>query len=125
MRKGLFLLVVIAAVALPGSGRAAAHPVLVGKVGLHDAFSISLTFPNGKLVHSIPAGTYTIVVHDYSALHNFALGSVTQNRRIFTGSVTGIGTKTYTVKLTLGDYAYACSAHPQVMHGAFVVTSAP
>lgn len=45
-------------------------PRLIGKVGLHDAFVITLTFPNGKKVKSIPAGTYTIVVHDYSKLHN-------------------------------------------------------
>jgi hypothetical protein len=97
--------------------------VLIGRVGLHGAFRISLTFPNGRPVRSTPAGTYTFVIHDYSNLHNFALGSITQNRRIFTGSVPGTGTRTYTVQLTPGSYAYACSAHPTIMHGNFQVTA--
>jgi plastocyanin len=42
--------------------------------------------------------------------------------RIFTGSVPGVGTKTYRVKLTQGSYAYACSAHPATMNGRFSVT---
>ncbi len=101
----------------------AQSPVLVGKVGLHNAFRISLSFPDGKPVRSIPAGTYSIVVHDYSKIHNFALGSITENRRIFTGGIRFVGTKTYTVTLAPGRYAYACSAHPQTMNGAFVVTA--
>jgi len=86
-----------------------------------------LGLANGQRVQTIPAGTYTIVVHDYSRFHNFALGSITQNRRIFTGGISFVGTKRYTVKLspgkwTSGMYAYACSAHPRRMHGTFVVT---
>ena len=103
-----------------GSPAAASHPVLVGKVGLNNSYRISLTFPSGRAVHSIPAGTYTIVVHDYSKIHNFALGSVTANRRIFPGSIPGVGTRSYTVTLRQGTYAYACSAHPNVMNGTFV-----
>ena len=97
-------------------------PTLIGKVGLHDAFVITLTFPNGKRVKSIPAGTYTIVVHDYSKLHNFALGSQTANKRLFTGSIPGVSTKSYTLRLKPGRYAYACSAHFQTMNGTFAVT---
>ena len=72
--------------------------MLVAKVGLHDAYTISLRTPNGKVVHSIPAGTYSIVVHDYSKIHNFALGSQTENKRIFTSGIPWVGTKTYTRK---------------------------
>src|SRR5262245_42371638 len=85
-----------------GTASAASHPVLVGKVGLNNGYKISLTFPSGRAVHSVRAGTYTIVVHDYSKIHNFALGSVTANRRIFTGSIPGVGTRSYTVALRRG-----------------------
>jgi hypothetical protein len=120
----------LAAVALAGfalataGGARPANPVLVAKVGYHNAFTIALRFPDGTRVHTLPAGTYSIVVHDYSRLHNFALGSQTDNRRIFTGSILGIGTRTYTVTLTPGSYAYACSAHFRTMNGTFVVTGA-
>jgi plastocyanin len=76
-------------------------------------------------VRSIPAGTYSIVVHDYSKIHNFALGSQTENKRLFTGGIRWVGTKTYTVTLTPGNYAYACSAHFRTMNGTFVVTGPP
>ncbi|MBV8478805.1 MAG: hypothetical protein JOY72_00745 [Actinobacteria bacterium] len=125
MRKSLLAALPFAAALALALPAGAQPPVLIGKVGLHNAFRISLTFPNGQLVRSIPAGTYTIVVHDYSRLHNFALGSATANVRIFTGSVPGIGTRTYTLALSPGTYVYACSAHPSVMHGTFVVTPPP
>jgi hypothetical protein len=131
MRKALLALVLVPAgaalgfVAVPARAQ---NQVLIAKVGLHNSFRINLTFPNGRRVQTIPAGTYTIVVHDYSRFHNFALGSITQNRRIFTGGISFVGTKRYTVKLTPGKwtsgmYAYACSAHPRRMHGTFVVTA--
>jgi hypothetical protein len=124
MRLILLIASLIAASAIAtGTGAASSPRLLVARVGLHDSYRISPTLANGHKVHAIPAGTYTIVVHDYSRLHNFALGSVTQNRRIFTGSVIGTGTRRYSVKLTPGTYAYACSAHPQTMHGTFVVGS--
>jgi hypothetical protein len=113
----------LAGCVLATSGIARAqNPTLIGTVGRHNAYTIALRSPSGKLVHSIPAGTYSIVVHDYSKLHNFALGSVTANKRLFTGGIRFVGTKTYTVTLTPGTYAYACSAHPQTMNGTFVVT---
>ena len=107
------------ALLLTSSASAATH-TLAAAVGKNNAFTITLTL-NGKRVTHLPAGTYTIVVHDYSKLHNFALGSITTNRRIFTGSIPGIGTKTYRVKLRRGSYAYACSAHPTTMNGRFTV----
>jgi hypothetical protein len=122
MRNVLFGTALTAALlAMPGPAHAQNH-VLIAKVGFHDAYTISLRTPNGKLIRSLPAGTYSIVVHDYSKLHNFALGSVTENKRLFTGGIRFVGTKTYTVTLTPGTYAYACSAHPQTMHGTFAVT---
>jgi hypothetical protein len=99
------------------------NPVLIAKVGLHNAYKIALRTPDGQLVQSIPAGTYSIVVHDYSKIHNFALGSQTENKRLFTTGIRWVGTKTYTVTLTAGNYAYACSAHFRTMNGTFVVAS--
>ena len=114
--------VVAGALVLP-TGAGSSTPTLIGKVGLHDAYKISLTFPSGKKVTSISAGTYILVVHDYSKMHNFALGSQTANKRLLTGSIPGVGTKTYTLHLIAGRYAYACSAHPTTMNGTFVVAA--
>jgi plastocyanin len=102
------------------------NPILVGKDGLrraHNAYVISLTFPDGTRVTSIPAGTYTLVVHDYSRIHNFALGSQTQNKRLLTTGIRWRGTRTYNIALSPGNYAYACSAHFRTMNGAFTVTA--
>ena len=97
--------------------------MLIAKVGLHNAYKIALRTPDGRLVRSIPAGTYSIVVHDYSKIHNFALGSQTQNKRLLTTGIPWIGTRTYRLALTPGRYAFACSAHFQTMNGTFVVTA--
>jgi hypothetical protein len=106
------------------SAASAANPTLIGKVGFHDRYSITLTFANGRKVRSLPAGTYRLVVHDYSAIHNFALGSQTQNKRLLTTGIPWIGTRRYTLHLAPGSYAFACSAHFQTMNGTFVVTAA-
>jgi hypothetical protein len=117
------VLIAIAAglLVLPSAARAG-HPILIARSGLHDGYTISLRTPGGKLVKSLPAGTYTIVVHDYSKVHNFALGSQTQNKRLFTTGIPWVGKRSYTLKLVPGRYAYACSAHFQTMNGTFVVT---
>jgi plastocyanin len=112
-------LVAAAALALPAAALPSGH-TLVATVGPHDAFTITLTL-DGKKVHTLPAGTYTFVVHDDSAIHNFALGSQTQSKRLFTTGIPFKGVKTYRVKLTAGSYAYACSAHFQTMNGHFTV----
>jgi hypothetical protein len=118
----LALALAVAAVAVAVAPAASSStPVLVARVGLHDGYTIGLAFPNGRKVRSLPAGTYTIVVHDYSKIHNFALGSQTQNRRLFTTGIPWVGTRKYTVKLVPGSYAYACSAHFRTMNGTFVV----
>jgi hypothetical protein len=111
---------VAAGLALPATARPA-NPMLIGKSGFHNKYVITLTYPNGHRVTSLPAGTYTLVVHDYSSIHNFALGSQTQNKRLLTTGIPWIGTRRYTLKLTPGRYAYACSAHFQTMNGTFVV----
>jgi hypothetical protein len=122
--RRLALAALLAAVLAPAAAaRPSVTPTLIGKVGFHDAYRITLTFTNGKPVKSIPAGTYTLVVHDYSKIHNFALGSQTQSKRLFTTGIPWVGTRTYHLKLAPGRYAYACSAHFQTMNGTFVVTA--
>jgi plastocyanin len=113
----------VASTAFIASATAATNPILIGRSGRHNAYVITLKFPNGQRVQTIPAGTYTFVIHDYSRLHNFALGSQTENKRLFTTGVRWVGTKRYTLTLTPGNYAYACSAHFRTMNGTFVVTS--
>jgi len=111
---GLFLLALI-----PATGTADGLPVLVGTDG--PGFTIDLKDANGKPVDTLVAGQYQLVVHDLSDIHNWALGSQTRNVRILQTDVPFIGDQTFTVDLTSGRYAYACSAHPDTMNGTFVV----
>jgi glutamine cyclotransferase len=122
MRRTFLAAFAVLALACPGFARAQNH-ILIARAGLHNAFTISLRTADGRLVRSIPAGRYTIVVHDYSKLHNFALGSQTADKRLFTTGIRWVGTRTYTLTLTPGKYAYACSVHFQTMNGTFVVTA--
>ncbi len=59
---------------LPSSSRAA-NPQLCAQVGQGDAYIISLKGADctGADLTQIDAGTYDIVVHDYSQIHNFHL----------------------------------------------------
>jgi hypothetical protein len=111
-----------ASASIPLATATSANPVLIGRSGRHNTYVITLKFANGHTVQTIPAGTYTFVIHDYSRIHNFALGSQTANKRLFTTGIRWVGTKTYKLTLTPGNYAYACSAHYQTMNGTFVVT---
>ena len=74
VRLSLLAVVIAAAVvaSIAASAGAATHPKLVGVVGKNDAYAISLT-SNGKAVKTLKAGTYTLVVHDDSAIHNYEL----------------------------------------------------
>lgn len=127
MRKPLirlaYLVALVASTAFLAPAAATTDPILIGRSGRHNAYVITLKFPNGQKVQTIPAGTYTFVIHDYSRLHNFALGSQTENKRLFTTGIRWVGTERYTLTVTPGNYAYACSAHFRTMNGTFVVTS--
>jgi len=50
----------------------ASHPTLTGVVGKNNAYKISLTF-NGKVAKTLKTGTYTVVIHDDSNMHNYEL----------------------------------------------------
>lgn len=123
MRLAVASTVLAALLLAPNAG--SANPVLVGKTGFHGAYRITLTFSDGRPVRTLPAGTYTLIVHDYSKIHNFALGSQTQNRRLLTTGIPWVGTKRYTLKFVPGSYAYACSSHFRTMNGTFKVTAGP
>jgi plastocyanin len=105
------------ALALAASG-AAATPKLVGTTG--PGFSIEVT-KGGKDVKTLKAGTYTLVVHDKSSIHNFHLTGPGVNKKT---SVGGTGTQTWTLKLKKGTYKYQCDIHAaEGMMGSFKVTS--
>ena len=125
MRNVAVLLACFALAACTGGTAQSAQPIatLFGRSGKHNAYVISLKFGSGRKVRTIPAGTYLFVIHDYSRFHNFALGSQTDNKRLFTTGIRWRGTKRYTLMLSPGNYAYACSAHYRTMNGTFVVTA--
>ena len=106
----------LAALALTALGQAAT-PKLVGTSG--PSFSIKVT-KAGKLVKTLKHGTYKIVVHDKSSAHNFHLFGPGVNKKT---SVSGVVTKTWTVKLKKGKYTYQCDIHAASgMKGSFKVT---
>ena len=103
-----------------GAAGAASHPQLVGVVGQNDAFKISLS-QGGKVVKTLAAGTYTIVIHDDSSIHNYELDGPHGKSWTFT-TVPFTGTKTVTLKLAPGAYKAYCAPHESVMFQHFTVT---
>jgi plastocyanin len=64
-------------------------------------------------------GSYTLVVDDRSASHNFHLtgpGGVDVST-----SVDESGEKSFTVDLAAGEYTFVCDPHASQMHGTFTV----
>jgi copper binding plastocyanin/azurin family protein len=108
-----------ALVVLPGAR--ADNPTLVGNVGSNDAFTISLADPNGAPVTHLDPGTYTLVVHDHSQIHDFHLFGPGVD---VTTDVAGVGDATFTVNLTDGTYRFVCDPHATVMKGSFTVGTA-
>lgn len=112
------VLLSIAAVASVGAARAD-NGTLTATVGTNDSFSISLVGPSGSPPHNIDPGTYTLLVHDRSSIHNFHLtgpGGVDVST-----DIDGIGDKTFTVTLVAGTYKYICDIHASTMKGSFTV----
>lgn len=74
-----------------------------------DAFEITLTDSSGQEVTELPAGDYSIVVNDFSEIHNFHLegGDVDE-----TTTVPETGETTWDVTLEAGDYTAVCDPHP-------------
>jgi hypothetical protein len=99
---------------------------LTAIVGTNDGFTITLNDASGKKVTQIAPGTYTVVVQDRSAIHDFHLASNEDATVDFRTDLEFVGEQLFTV--TFRDrthYAYACEPHWQTMNGAFFVTSTP
>ncbi len=116
----LFLVAaVVALLGAAGSARAD-NPTLVGDVGLGDSFTISLKDSNGATVTHLAAGTYTLVVHDHSAIHNFDLSGPGVS---VSTAIPAIGDQTFTITVTDGTYFFQCDDHPTTMKGSFTAGS--
>jgi plastocyanin len=89
---------------------------LQGTVG--PGFTITLT-QNGKKVTTLKAGSYTFVIADKAAIHDFHLTGPGVNK---TTTVGGKGTFTWKVTLKKGTYKFMCDPHASFMHGSFKVT---
>ena len=97
------------ALALPA---AAATPTYKGTVG--PGFTIKMASKPTK------AGTIKLVVDDKSSIHDFHLTGPGVNVKT---SVSGTGTKTFTVTLQKGTYKFMCDPHKSFMHGSFKVSA--
>ena len=98
----------VCAFALPA---AAASPTFKGTVG--PGFTIKMASKPTK------AGTIRLVVADKSSIHDFHLSGPGVNVKT---SISGTGTKTFTVTLQKGTYKFICDPHKSFMHGSFKVS---
>jgi plastocyanin len=115
MRQPIFcaaLAAIAAAVAVPSLAPASTrNSTLIGTDG--PGFTITMS------KQTVKAGTYIIVVHDKSNIHNFRLTGPGVNKLT---SVPWVGTKTWTVKLKQGVYKFVCDPHATIMKGVLRVT---
>jgi plastocyanin len=109
---GAALAAIAAALAVPGLAPAATrNSTLIATDG--PGFTITMNKTTVK------AGTYTVVVHDKSNIHNFHLIGPGVNKLT---STPWVGTKTWTVKLKKGVYRFVCDPHASTMQGVLRVT---
>ena len=99
-------------------GSRADNPQLIGDVGQGDSYSISLKDANGQAVKHLDPGTYTVILRDHSALHNFDLNGPGVS---VSTDIPSIENKTFTVTFTDGTYFFVCDAHAGQMKGSFTV----
>jgi hypothetical protein len=120
IRKSTFVLALIAAAAAASVAFASpqAAGTLNGTVG--PGYTITLK-QHGKLVKTLKAGTYKLVISDKANIHAFSLDGPHGYAKDFT-TVPSIGVKTFTVKLKAGSYKYYCPSHESIMFGHFKVT---
>ena len=106
------LAAIFAALAVPSFAPAATrNNTLTGTDG--PGFTITMS------KKTVKAGTYTIVIHDKSNIHNFHLIGPGVNKLT---STPWVGTKTWTVKLKKGTYRFVCDPHATIMKGVLRVT---
>jgi plastocyanin len=88
----------------------AATPTFKGTVG--PGYTISMASKPTK------AGKIKLVVNDKANNHNFHLTGPGVN---VSTSVSGKGTKTFTVTLKKGKYTFVCDPHASSMRGSFTI----
>ncbi len=118
----LLVFAVFCALLVPAGASPAGPQQLVGDVGAGDAFRITLVDATGARVTHLDPGTYTLLVHDRSSIHDFHLtgpGVDVATDVDFTGD------ETFTVTFSDGAYRYVCDPHSTVMRGTFTVGTAP
>ena len=126
MQAKLLVILALAGVLL-GVGLGTAHGSradngqLIGDVGQGDSYSISLKDANGVAVKHLDPGTYTLLVRDHSAIHNFDLNGPGVS---VSTDIEAVENKTFTITLTDGTYFFQCDAHVGQMHGSFTVGTA-
>jgi hypothetical protein len=104
---------------LVASARTESTPTLKGVVG--PGFTINLK-KNGVRVKSLEHGSYRFVVADKASIHGFTLEKVKGGKweKALTG-VPFVGTKSMTVKLTVGKWKFYCPPHESTMFGFLTV----
>jgi plastocyanin len=107
--RSVIALAVIAALSVVAVA-VAATPTFKGTVG--PGYTISMAKKPAK------AGKIKLVVTDKASNHNFHLTGPGVN---VTTSVSGKGTKTFTVTLKKGKYTFVCDPHSSSMRGTFTV----
>jgi plastocyanin len=113
----LVLVAVTAALATSALAQRTATPTLIGTVG--PGFTITVKM-NNKVVKTLKAGSYRLVVHDKASIHAFSLDGPHGYAKDFT-AVPFTGTKTFSIKLKVGAYKYYCPPHESTMFGRFTV----
>jgi plastocyanin len=116
MRKIAALLALASAALVLGASASAASKTLTGTVG--PGFTITLK-SGSAAVKKLTPGTYTIVIHDKSAIHNFHLTGPGVNKST---SVAAVTTVTWKVTLKKGTYKFVCDPHKTFMKGSFTVS---
>jgi hypothetical protein len=102
------------------SASTSSTPTLIGKVGINDAFKITLKNSSGKKVTTLKSGFYKLKVTDGSSIHNFQIEGPGLDKRVTT--VNFKGTKTVRVHFRKGKYKFYCMPHESSMFGFFKVT---
>jgi plastocyanin len=111
------LLAALAALVVPltlAAPIAADDTGLVAFVG--PGYSISLQNAAGNAVTSLAPGTYTLLVHDRSDIHDFHLSGPGVNVQT---DIDFVGDQTFTITVTDGSYSFFCDAHFGSMRGKF------
>lgn len=109
----------VAAFVLSGSRAHAQGTTLRGTVG--PGFNIALSDAAGSVSH-LELGTYTVVVEDKSEEHNFHLSGPGVDQAT---AIEFVGTVTWTITVTDGNYRYQCDPHAPQMNGAFTAGVPP